>query len=126
MEARAEFRYLRIPDRKIRIILNLIKGKKIDIAFNILKFTNKRGADIVRKVLRSALSNISAKQGVNIENLFVAKAYANQGPSGRAFHRLHPRAMGRAAIVKKKLCHATIVLSDGIKEVKKVKGKEAS
>ena len=74
MEARAEFRFLRIPDRKVRIVMNLIKGKKIDIAFNILKFTNKRASEIVRKLLRSAVSNITAKQGVNIENLYIERA----------------------------------------------------
>ncbi|OGF52173.1 MAG: 50S ribosomal protein L22 [Candidatus Firestonebacteria bacterium GWA2_43_8] len=113
MEARAEFRYLRIPDRKIRVVMELVKGKKIDVAMNALKFTNKRGCDIVSKLLKSAIANITAKQGVDIEKLFVKTAYANQGPS---FKKLHARAMGRGGVIKRKFCHASIIVSDEFKE----------
>ena len=119
MEARAEFKYLRIPDRKIRVVMELVKGKKIDVAMNALKFTNKRGCDIVSKLLKSAIANITAKQGVDIENLFVKTAFANQGPS---FKKLHARAMGRGGVIKRKFFHASIIVSDEFKEkVKKTK-----
>jgi large subunit ribosomal protein L22 len=120
MEGRAEFKFLRIPDRKVRIVLNLIKGKKIETAYNILKFTNKRASEIVRKLLRSAVSNISAKQGVKLENLYVSKAYVNQGPLYNK--KLHPRARLTRGIIKRKSCHATIVVND--EEVKKVSEKK--
>ena len=118
MEARAEFKYLRMPDRKIRVIMELIKGKRIEIAFNVLKFTPKRGSDIVFKLLRSAVNNVTQKQGVNLETLYVKTAYANQGPS---FKKMHPRAMGRAGMIKRKFCHATIIVSDELPE--KLKGR---
>ncbi|MFH1825545.1 MAG: 50S ribosomal protein L22 [Candidatus Firestonebacteria bacterium] len=124
METRAEFKYIRIPDRKVRIVLNLIKGKKVDIAFNILKFTNKRAAEVVRKLLRSAVSNISAKQGVNIENLHIVKAYANQGPMYNK--KLHARAMLRRGLIKRKSCHVTIVVSDEKIETKVIKETKVS
>ncbi len=119
MEARAEFKYLRIPDRKIRVVMELVKGKKVDIAMTALKFTNKRGSDIVTKLLKSAIANITAKTGVNIENLYIKTAYANQGP---VFKKLHARAMGRSAVIKRKFCHASIIVSDEFKaESKKTK-----
>jgi len=59
MEARAEFKYLRIPDRKIRVVMELVKGKKVDVAINALKFTNKRGSDIVSKLLLLPISRLS-------------------------------------------------------------------
>ncbi|MCX5776580.1 MAG: 50S ribosomal protein L22 [Candidatus Firestonebacteria bacterium] len=120
MEARAEFKYLRIPDRKIRVVMELVKGKKIDVAMSALKFTNKRGSDIVIKLLKSAIANITAKQGVDVEKLFVKTAFANQGPS---FKKLHARAMGRGGVIKRKFCHASIIVSDEFKE--KVKAQEA-
>ena len=116
MEARAEFKYLRIPDRKTRIVMELIKGKKIDVAFNILKFTNKRGAEIVYKLLRSAVDNISRKSGVNLDNLFVFSAYANQGPR---FKKMHARAMGRSGMIQRKFSHACIIVSDAYVETRK-------
>lgn len=109
MEARAEFKYLRIPDRKIRVVMELVKGKKVDEAMTALKFTNKRGSDIVTKLLKSAIANITAKTGVNIENLYIKTAFANQGP---VFKKLHARAMGRSGVIKRKFCHASIIVSD--------------
>ena len=116
MEARAEFKYLRIPDRKIRVVMELVKGKKIDFAFNVLKFTNKRGAEIVYKLLRSAVDNISRKSGVNLDNLFVFSAYANQGPR---FKKMHARAMGRSGMIQRKFSHACIIVSDAYVEKRK-------
>ncbi len=118
MEARAEFKYLRIPDRKIRVVMELVKGKKVDIAMTALKFTNKRGSEIVEKLLKSAIANITAKTGVNIENLYVKTAYANQGP---VFKKLHARAMGRSGVIKRKFCHASIIVSDEEQAEKKQK-----
>ncbi len=109
MQARAEFKYLRLPDRKIRVIMELVKGAKVDKAFNILKFTNKRGSDIVHKLLRSAVDNISKKSGANLDNLYIFSAYANQGPR---FKKLHARAMGRGGMITRKFCHACIIVSD--------------
>jgi large subunit ribosomal protein L22 len=121
MEAKATFRFLRMPDRKVRVVMELVKGKKVDLAFNILKFTEKRSAEIVYKLLRSAVSNITAKKGTNLDNLYVASAFADQGPS---FKKLHARAMGRGGMIKRRFCHATVIVTDTTPKGTKIRKKK--
>ncbi|KHO63426.1 MULTISPECIES: 50S ribosomal protein L22 [Thermoanaerobacter] len=109
MEARAIARYVRISPRKVRLVLNLIRGKHVDEALTILRFTPKRASGIVAKVLKSAIANAENNHGMNRDNLYVAKAVADEGPTMK---RVFPRAMGRADIIRKRTSHITIVVKE--------------
>ncbi|ADD03202.1 ribosomal protein L22 [Thermoanaerobacter italicus Ab9] len=109
MEARAIARYVRISPRKVRLVLNLIRGKHVDEALTILRFTPKRASGIVAKVLKSAIANAENNHGMNRDNLYVAKAVADEGPTMK---RIFPRARGRADIMRKRTSHITIVVRE--------------
>ncbi|HHW58189.1 MAG TPA: 50S ribosomal protein L22 [Clostridia bacterium] len=109
MEARAIAKYVRISPRKVRLILNLIRGKHVDEALAILRFTPKRASGIVTKVLKSAIANAENNHGMNRDNLYVVKAVADEGPTMK---RVFPRAMGRADVMRKRSSHITIVVKE--------------
>jgi large subunit ribosomal protein L22 len=109
VEARAIARYVRISPRKVRLVLNLIRGKHVDEALTILRFTPKRASGIVAKVLKSAIANAENNHGMNRDNLYVAKAVADEGPTMK---RIFPRARGRADIMRKRTSHITIVVKE--------------
>ena len=110
MESRATAKYLRISPQKVRLVVDLIRGKKVSDAQTILLYTRKYAASLVRKVLNSAIAN--AKQNVSMDEniLFVKEIYVDQGPS---LKRWRARAQGRAASIKKRMSHITVVLSEG-------------
>jgi large subunit ribosomal protein L22 len=109
MEARAVAKYIRMSPQKVRLVVDLVRGKKVDEARQILLFTRKGAAVQVRKVLNSALAN--AKQNPNIDEniLFVKEVFVDQGPS---LKRWRARAQGRAASIKKRMSHITVVLDE--------------
>lgn len=109
MEARAELKYARISARKAKIVLDTIKGKNAQEAVAILRYTNKAASPIVSKILKSAMANATNNHGMNESKLYVAEAYAGQGPSMK---RVMPRAQGRAYRIKKRTSHITIVLKE--------------
>lgn len=110
MEARAKARFVRVSPRKARLVVDMIRGENINRALNIVKFTQKRAARVVEKVLRSALANAQNNHGIkNIDGLFVKEAYVDQGPTWK---RVQPRAMGRAYRIRKRTSHITIVLDE--------------
>ena len=108
-EGRAMLRYTRISARKVKIVLDLIKGKAIDEAYGILKHTPKAASEILLKLLKSAESNASNNNGLNRDELFVSDAFASQGPT---LKRIMPRAQGRANRIKKRTSHITLVLKE--------------
>lgn len=108
-QGRAELKYARISSRKVKIVLDLIKNKGIDEAYGIIKFTPKAASEILIKLLKSAESNASNNNGLNRDELFVAEAYADQGPTMK---RLMPRAQGRANRIRKRTSHITLVLKE--------------
>lgn len=108
-EGRAVVKYARISSRKVKIVLDLIKDKNIDEAFGILKHTPKAASEILLKLLKSAEANASNNNGLDRDSLFVVEAYANQGPT---LKRIMPRAQGRAARIKKRTSHITLVLKE--------------
>ena len=81
MEAKAVAKYIRIAPRKVRVVMNLIRGKSIAEAFAILKFTPKAGADVIEKVLKSAVANAENNFDMNVDKLYVSSAYVDQGPT---------------------------------------------
>ncbi len=108
MEAKAVAKYIRISPRKVRIVMNLIRGKNVADAFAILKFTPKAGADVINKVLKSAVANAENNFDMNPDNLYVATAFVDQG----LFKRIHPRSRGQAFKILKRTSHVTIVVKE--------------
>lgn len=109
-EARAVAKYVRMSPRKIRAVLDIIRCKKVDKAFSILKFTRRRASEVVSKLLKSAVDNAIKDKKLNEDLLFVKLAYADVGPTMK---RYMPRAMGRAASIHKRTSHVTIVVGEG-------------
>ena len=109
MEAKAVAKYIRIAPRKVRVVMNLIRGKSIAEAFAILKFTPKAGADVIEKVLRSAVANAENNFDMNVDELYVSSAYVDQGPT---LKRIHPRSRGQAFSIFKRTSHVTVVVSE--------------
>ncbi|HYB20970.1 MAG TPA: 50S ribosomal protein L22 [Thermodesulfobacteriota bacterium] len=109
MEARAIAKYLRISPRKVRLNADLIRGKKVEDAINLLSLTPKAGAKVVSKVVQSALANARQDKSIDVDTLFVKTIYVNQGPT---LKRFRPKPMGRAGRIRKRTCHVTVVLSE--------------
>src|SRR5919201_171461 len=113
MEFRAEARFMRVSPQKARLVLDLIKGRRVEEAMNTLTYTKKRVAATVEKVLRSALENanyLSTEKGVDVDvdNLFVKRAVANDGPRMK---RIRPAPMGRAYRYQRRIAHIEIALA---------------
>jgi large subunit ribosomal protein L22 len=114
MEFRAEMRYLRVSPQKARLVLELIKGRRVEEARNTLAFTKKRVAAHVGKLLQSALDNanfLSAEKNldVDIDNLYVKSAIANDGPRMK---RIRPAPQGRAYRFQRRIAHIELVLAE--------------
>src|SRR6202171_6245531 len=114
MEFRAEARYMRVSPQKARLVLNLIKGRRVEEARNTLAFTKKRVAATVGKLLQSAIDNanfLSTEKGldVDIDNLYVKHAVANDGPR---LKRIRPAPMGRAFRYVRRIAHIEIALAE--------------
>jgi large subunit ribosomal protein L22 len=114
MEFRAEMRYLRVSPQKARLVLELIKGRRVEEARNTLLYTKKRVAASVGKLLQSALDNanfLSAEKNldVDIDNLYVKNAFANDGPRMK---RIRPAPQGRAFRYVRRIAHITLVLAE--------------
>lgn len=109
MEVKAVAKYVRISPRKVRLVIDLVRGKRVDESLSILQFTPKRAAYIVRKLLKSAIANAERNPDMDINNLYIKYIYADQGPM---LKRFRARAVGRAARIRKKLSHVTVVLDE--------------
>jgi large subunit ribosomal protein L22 len=110
MEARAEAKYVRVSPRKARLVLDLIRGRAAGDAMNFLRFTKKRVAEQVAKVLRSAIANAEGKsETVDVDDLFVSQAYANDGPRAK---RIRPAPMGRAFRYQRRTSHIIVEVAE--------------
>jgi len=109
MEAKAIAKYVRTSSMKMGIVLDLIRGKNVKEAFAILQFTSKNAADVVTKVLKSAVANAENNLNLDVNRLYVANAYACQGPT---LKRFRPRAQGRAYRIRKRSSHVTIIVTE--------------
>lgn len=108
-KAVATLRYARISSRKVKIVADLIRGKNVDEALAIVKFTPKASSDIIEKLLKSAMANAENNNDMKSENLYIAEIYANQGPT---LKRIRPAAKGSASRIRKRTSHITIVLKE--------------
>ena len=107
--ASATLKYARISSRKVKIVADLTRGKNVDEALAIVKFTPKAASEVVEKLLKSAIANAENNHGMKSNNLYVAEIYANQGPTLR---RIRPAAKGSAVRIRKRTSHITIVLKE--------------
>ena len=109
MEAKAIARHIRIAPRKIRVVIDLIRGRNIGDAYAILKNTPKIGSEILLKLLESAIANAEHNYNMNSDKLYVAAAYVDQGPT---LKRIHPRSRGQAFKILKRSSHVTVVVKE--------------
>lgn len=109
MEAIAKHNFARISPQKARLVADLIRGKSVDQALEILTFSNKKAAVLVKKVLESAIANAEHNEGTDIDDLNVAKIFVDEGP---VMKRIMPRAKGRADRILKRSSHITVVVAD--------------
>ncbi len=110
MEARATAKFIRSSPQKIRLVVDLIRGRNVSEALDILRFTKKRAATQVTKVLKSAIANAEQKdEATDVDRLLVSKAYVNEGPRMK---RMRPAPMGRAMRYQRRMSHISIHVSD--------------
>ncbi len=109
MEAKAHLRYARISPRKVKIVVDLIRGKDANTAAAILTHTPNAASELVLKLLKSAVSNAEANHNMNVDNLYVSQVFACPGP---ILKRIRPRAQGRAFRINKRTSHITIAVAE--------------
>ena len=109
MEARAQSRFMRITAQKARLVVDLIRGKPVERALSLLEYTPKRGARLVAKTLRSAVANAESSQRIDVDRLYVKRAFVDEGPTAKRFLT---RAHGRATKVFKRTSHITVVVDE--------------
>lgn len=108
-ESRASLKYARISARKVKIVIDLIRGKSVSEALAILKFTPKAASPLVEKLLKSAIANAENNHSMKSDNLYIAEIYANQGSTMK---RIRPATQGRANRIRKRTSHIEIVLRE--------------
>ena len=108
-EAKATLKFARISSRKVKIVADLIRGKNVDEALAIVKFTPKASSEVIEKLLKSAIANAENNHGMKHEKLYVAEIFANQGPT---LKRIRPASKGSAVRIRKRTSHITIVLKE--------------
>lgn len=109
MDAKAVVRFSRIAPRKARQVIDMIRGKRVSDAQTILKFTPRFAAEVIGKVLNSAVANAENNHNMNRDSLYISEAYVDQGPTMK---RYMPRAQGRASAIHKRTSHITIVVAE--------------
>lgn len=108
-EVAAKLKYARISAQKVRLVADLIRGKSVATANDLLVFSNKKAAALMKKVLDSAIANAEHNEGADIDELKVSQVFVDEGPTSK---RLHARARGRSDRILKRTCHITVMVSD--------------
>ena len=109
MEAKAVARFIRISPQKARLVADVVRGVGVDKAITTLRFMPQKGAQLIRKVIESAVANASQSQDIDVDTLDVKKIFIDGGPM---LKRIRPRAMGRANRILKRTSHITVVLDE--------------
>ncbi|PZN09402.1 MULTISPECIES: 50S ribosomal protein L22 [Thermaerobacter] len=109
MEARAVARFVRVSPRKARQVIDLVRGKPVGEALTLLRYTPKKAARIVEKVVRSAVANATNNHDMDEDRLYITKAYVDEGPR---LKRWRPRARGRAFPIRKPTSHVTVIVAE--------------
>ena len=108
-QAKAIARTVRIAPRKVRLVVDLIRGKQVGEAIAILKHTPKAASPVVEKVLNSAIANAEHNYDLDVNSLIVSEVFVDEGPT---LKRFRPRAQGRASAINKRTIHITLVVSE--------------
>ncbi|MFZ5826167.1 MAG: 50S ribosomal protein L22 [Bacillota bacterium] len=109
MEVKASARYIRISPRKVRVVIDLVRGKSVSEALTLLKFIPKRASEPIAKVIASAAANAEHNFNLNKDNLVVSQAFVDQGPT---LKRFHPRQRGQAFPILKRTSHITVAVKE--------------
>ncbi len=109
MEVKSQARFLRISPRKARLAIDAVRGKRVGEALNQLRYSPHRSAKVLTKIVRSAVSNAEQNPGIDVDTLYIKKAFVDPGPS---LKRWTPRAMGRATKIIKRTSHITVILDE--------------
>ena len=109
MEVKATAKTIRISARKVRLVLDLVRGKDCKEALGILKLTPNHSADVIAKVVKSAMANATHNYQLNEDNLYIKECYANEGVT---LKRWMPRAKGSASQILKRTSHITVVVDE--------------
>jgi large subunit ribosomal protein L22 len=109
METRAVAKFVRVPPRKIRLVMDAVRGKRVEDALNMLSFAPQKGARLLRKLINSAVANAEQNSSVDVDSLYVKRVYADEGPT---LKRFQPRALGRATRIRKRTSHLTVILAE--------------
>jgi len=109
MEVKAVAKYLRVSPRKVRLVMDEVRGKRVEDALNALSYAPQKGAFLLRKVIQSAVANAEANTSLDVDRLYIKRVYADEGPT---LKRFMPRALGRATRIRKRTSHLTVVLDE--------------
>ena len=109
MEVKAAAKYVRISPQKIRLLMNQVRGKKVDEAIQVLTFAPQKGSAILKKLIKSAVANAENNAGLDIDSLYIKRLYGDEGPT---LKRWRPRAQGRATRIRKRTSHLTVILDE--------------
>lgn len=109
MEARAVAKFVRVSPRKVRLIMDEVRGKKVGEALNSLQFSTQKGAFLVKKLIDSAVANAENNSNMDVDTLYIKRIFADEGPT---LKRFRPRAMGRATRIRKRTSHLTVILDE--------------
>ena len=109
MEITAQIKFVRVSPRKVKVVSDMVRGKKVEDALNILEFTNKTASRILRKLLRSAVANAEKRGDIDVDTLYIRRLFVGSGPT---LKRYRPAPMGRATPVKKRTSHIFIALDE--------------
>tara|TARA_B100001559_G_scaffold276970_1_gene248184 strand:+ start:146 stop:475 length:330 start_codon:yes stop_codon:yes gene_type:complete len=109
MEVAASLKGARLSAQKARLVADQIRGKQVGEALDVLNFSNKKGAHLVRKLLESAIANAEHNEGADVDELTVSRIFVDEGTTMK---RIKPRAKGRADRIFKRSCHITLAVAD--------------
>jgi large subunit ribosomal protein L22 len=109
MEVAAKLRGANISAQKVRLVADQVRGKSIEVALDLLTFSNKKAAEIIKKVLESAIANAEHNEGADVDELKVSTIFVDEGTTMK---RIMPRAKGRADRILKRTCHITVKVAD--------------
>lgn len=110
MEVQARLKGAQISAQKVRLVADQVRGKGVEEALDVLSYSNKKAAQIIKKILDSAIANAENNEGADVDELKVSSIFVDEGMTMK---RLRPRAKGRADRIFKRACHITVKVADG-------------
>jgi len=109
MQVQAKLRGARLSAQKARLVADQVRGRQVEDALNLLAYSSKKGADVIRKLLNSAIANAEHNEGADVDELKISEIYVDEGMTMK---RIMPRAKGRADRILKRSCHISITVAD--------------